>query len=59
VEVSVEGATASVIDHGAGVAAEDRERIFEPFWRKSDSTPGAGLGLAIAKEIMDAHGGRI
>lgn len=59
VEVRVEGTTASVIDHGGGVAAEDRERIFEPFWRKSDSTPGAGLGLAIAKEIMDAHGGRI
>lgn len=59
VEVRVEGTTVSVIDHGAGVAAEDRERIFEPFWRKLDSTPGAGLGLAIAKEIMDAHGGRI
>jgi signal transduction histidine kinase len=33
--------------------------IFEPFWRKSESSPGTGLGLAIAKEIVDAHGGRI
>jgi len=48
-----------VIDHGEGIAAADREMIFEPFWRKSESSPGTGLGLAIAKEIVDAHGGRI
>jgi len=40
-----------VIDHGEGVAPEDREQIFEPFWRKSDAPPGTGLGLAIVKEI--------
>lgn len=33
--------------------------IFEPFWRGSESTPGAGLGLAIAKELIDKHDGRI
>ncbi|MBM3553733.1 MAG: HAMP domain-containing histidine kinase [Alphaproteobacteria bacterium] len=48
-----------VIDHGAGVAESDREKIFEAFWRKDETTSGAGLGLAIAKEIIDAHGGRI
>lgn len=48
-----------VIDHGEGVAACDREMIFEPFWRKTDVKPGAGLGLAIAKELMDMHDGRI
>jgi signal transduction histidine kinase len=48
-----------VIDHGEGVAPCDRETIFEPFWRKSEAAPGAGLGLAIAKELMDLHGGRI
>lgn len=48
-----------VIDHGEGIAAADREMIFEPFWRKNESSPGTGLGLAIAKEIVDAHGGRI
>jgi signal transduction histidine kinase len=42
-----------------GVAESDREAIFEPFWRKSDVTPGAGLGLAIAKEIVEAHRGSI
>ncbi|MGJ0396489.1 MAG: sensor histidine kinase [Methylocystis sp.] len=52
-------ATIEVIDHGQGVAAEDRNAIFEPFWRKSDTTPGAGLGLAIAKELVDKLGGRI
>ena len=52
-------ATVEVIDHGEGVALADREKIFEPFWRKSDAHPGTGLGLAIAKELMDKHGGRI
>ncbi|HXZ16102.1 MAG TPA: ATP-binding protein, partial [Roseiarcus sp.] len=48
-----------VIDHGEGVDVEDRETIFEPFWRKSDATPGTGLGLAIARELMTKHSGRI
>jgi signal transduction histidine kinase len=53
------GATIEVVDHGEGVAAEDRERIFEPFWRKSNASPGAGLGLAISREIVEHHGGCI
>ena len=48
-----------VEDHGKGVASKDREWIFEPFWRESESTPGAGLGLAIAKDLMEKLGGRI
>ena len=52
-------AVLTVADHGEGVRPEDRDRIFEPFWRKSEETPGAGLGLAIAKEVMDELGGRI
>jgi signal transduction histidine kinase len=52
-------ASLAVVDHGGGVEEADRESIFEPFWRRSDSTPGTGLGLAIAKELVDAHGGRI
>ncbi|WP_036280670.1 cell wall metabolism sensor histidine kinase WalK [Methylocystis sp. ATCC 49242] len=52
-------ATIDVIDHGEGVAPQDKARIFEPFWRKSEATPGTGLGLSIAKELMDMHGGRI
>jgi signal transduction histidine kinase len=52
-------ATVEVVDHGEGIAPEDREMIFEPFWRKSDVTPGTGLGLAIAKELLTLHGGKI
>lgn len=54
-----EDASVEVVDHGPGIAQEDREKIFEPFWRKSDATPGTGLGLAIAKELMEKQGGRI
>jgi signal transduction histidine kinase len=54
-----QGAILEVIDHGEGVAQEDRKMIFEPFWRKSEATPGAGLGLAIVKEFMELHGGQI
>jgi two-component system OmpR family sensor kinase len=52
-------ATIAVVDHGEGVAETEREMIFEPFWRKLDSKPGLGLGLAIAKDLIDRHGGRI
>ncbi len=47
----------SVIDSGPGVAAADRERIFEPFYRGDRS--GLGLGLAIAKSLVELHNGRI
>ncbi|MGO9774229.1 MAG: sensor histidine kinase [Roseiarcus sp.] len=53
------GETIEVVDHGEGVAPQDREAIFEPFWRKSDATPGMGLGLAITKELMERQGGRV
>ncbi len=52
-------AMVEVIDHGEGVATEQREMIFEPFWRKSGTPSGNGLGLAIAKELVEKHRGRI
>jgi len=52
-------ATIAVVDHGEGVSVEDREKIFEPFWRKSNQAPGAGLGLGIAKELIEMQGGDI
>ncbi|HZS39540.1 MAG TPA: HAMP domain-containing sensor histidine kinase [Polyangia bacterium] len=54
-------AVVSVSDEGAGVAEQDRERIFEPFYRgpreSVDDLSGAGLGLAIARKIARSHGG--
>jgi len=50
----------SVQDSGPGVPAEDRQRIFERFWRgRGVRTDGAGLGLAIVMEIVRAHGASI
>ncbi len=45
-------------DHGPGVAAGQRERVFEPFFRAHpDATPGHGLGLSLIGHIARAHGG--
>ena len=49
----------SVKDSGAGISPEDLPHVFDRFWRATDAKPGAGLGLAICKGIVEAHGGRI
>jgi two-component system sensor histidine kinase KdpD len=49
-----------VIDHGPGVPAEQRPRLFESFQRLGDTAPGGvGLGLAVARGFMNAMGGAI
>ena len=61
VGVGVEGGApvVSVRDHGPGVPAALRERVFERFWRADRRSNGAGLGLAIVKRVMELHGGRV
>ena len=52
----------AVADHGPGVAEAERERIFDQFYRpraKGRAPGGTGMGLAIVKGIVEAHGGRI
>ena len=53
----------AVEDSGPGIAPEERERIFEPYYRvaRTDAAavPGSGLGLAVARRLMDQLGGRI
>jgi signal transduction histidine kinase len=48
-----------VADTGQGIAAEERERVFEPFVRGEAARAGAGLGMAISRAIVEGHGGRI
>ncbi|MBD9597430.1 HAMP domain-containing protein [Ensifer sp. ENS05] len=50
-----------VVDQGPGVVRDELERIFQPFARGSDAGPrgGYGLGLAIARQAVERHGGRV
>jgi two-component system sensor histidine kinase KdpD len=48
-----------VVDHGAGVPGDLKERIFEPFLRLDERPTGVGLGLAVAKGFAEAMGGAI
>ncbi|MCX5797853.1 MAG: GAF domain-containing sensor histidine kinase [Elusimicrobia bacterium] len=65
VSLSRQGETVEVCvaDDGIGIHPDDQSRIFEKFFRARNrseiSTPGTGLGLTIAKEVVSRHGGRI
>ncbi len=51
--------TISVADNGAGISAEDREKIFRPFFQAKDNKPGTGIGLSIVQNLVEAHDGEI
>jgi two-component system, OmpR family, sensor histidine kinase MprB len=61
VEVSLSGGDLEVRDHGPGFADEDRPLVFDRFYRSAAarSMPGAGLGLAIVREVAEVHGGTV
>ena len=63
VQESPEDVIVSVSDQGVGIAQDKLERLFEPFYRVQDvatrSVEGLGLGLALTRAIVEAHGGKI
>ena len=55
-----EHVTVSVIDNGPGIPAAQLSKVFDRYWQSARTDRhGAGLGLAIAKGIVEGHGGRI
>lgn len=63
VNADEDGASISVSDTGIGIAPADLDRVFGRFWRAEESrnrvAGGLGVGLAVTKEIVDRHHGRI
>lgn len=57
--VSVTASSISVTDEGPGIPLNDRERVFEPFYRVNSGSRGAGLGLNLVREIVRLHDGMI
>jgi two-component system sensor histidine kinase MprB len=61
VEVKLQDGELTVRDHGPGIASEDRDHVFDRFYRAATarSLPGSGLGLAIVRDVAEAHGGTV
>jgi two-component system phosphate regulon sensor histidine kinase PhoR len=59
-KATAKGVTLTVRDRGTGIAGKDLSRVFERFYRGGNATvSGSGLGLPIAKRIVESHGGQI
>ena len=59
-DADTDGAVIEICDNGPGIAPEERERVFDRFYRAlGTKTSGTGLGLAIVKRIVDIHHGTI
>ena len=61
VELEVRGRRVVVRDHGPGIPADERELVFDRFYRSDEARAmsGSGLGLAIVKQIVERHGGTV
>jgi signal transduction histidine kinase len=62
VAVTADGLLIEVKDNGIGITVEEQQRLFQPYHRVEQDRqkfPGIGLGLAVAKQIVEAHGGKI
>ena len=61
VSVTVARGRVVVADEGPGIAVEDRNSVFERFWRAytARTMPGSGLGLSIVAQVAQSHGGRV
>ncbi|MBG01725.1 MAG: hypothetical protein CL470_05585 [Acidimicrobiaceae bacterium] len=61
IEITVQEGRVAVRDYGSGVSDEDKQRMFDRFFRSTStrSMPGSGLGLSIVSEIIRSHGGEV
>jgi signal transduction histidine kinase len=53
------GGRITVADEGSGIPAEHQELVFEPFYRVTPKSRGAGLGLSLVKQIVANHRGQV
>ena len=61
VEITVSGTKLEVRDFGPGIGEDQKDKIFDRFYRsiEAQTKPGSGLGLAITKQVVERHGGQV
>ena len=58
-ESDAEGVVLQISDSGPGIPAEERDRVFEPFYTTKGPGEGTGLGLPVARRLIESQGGRL